>query len=46
MLVDKGVGLAAVVGGRDGIRGGGREGMREGASRSSSSVSDKDSLAA
>ena len=41
-----GVTLVAVVGGRDGMRGGGREGRREGASRSSSSVSDVESLAA
>lgn len=45
-LVGKGVDLVAVVGGRDGIRGGGWEGRREGASRSSSSVSDVESLAA
>ena len=44
--IGKGVGLVAVVGGRDGIRGGGWEGRQEGASRSSSSVSDVELLAA
>ena len=42
LLVGKEVGLAAVVRGQDSIR----EGRREGASRSSSSVSDDDSVAA
>lgn len=47
LLVGKGVGLAALIGGREGIRGGGRDGRRDGASRSSSSsVSDIESLAA
>ena len=45
-LVGKVVDFATVVGGRDGIRGGGRERKPEGASRSSSSVSDDESLAA
>lgn len=45
-ILDTEVGLVPVGGGRDGICGGGREGIREGASRSSSSVSDDESLTA
>ena len=44
LLVGKGMDSTVVGSGRDSIRGGGREGCREGASRSSSSVSDVESL--